>query len=283
MSIRIAVDIMGGDNPPETLAAGALRAAADTGAEIILVGDLSVREKLGALPKGVSFVPAASVVEMTDEPSVVNKEKKDSSLAAAVGICRDGEADAVVSSGNTGALFTSASLTLRRIKGVRRAALTTVVPLEKPFVLLDCGANTDATPEIIALYARMGAIYAENVLGIKNPRVGLINNGAEPHKGTSLYREAYALLKADGNINFVGNCEGKNVPFGCCDVLVCDGFTGNIVLKLIEGMANFLSGTLKDLFAGSPASVAAGALTLGRTKKLKKQLDPAEYGGAPFL
>ncbi|MBR0232330.1 MAG: phosphate acyltransferase PlsX [Clostridia bacterium] len=283
MSIRIAVDIMGGDNPPETLAAGAIRAAADTGAEIILCGTERVKEKLGALPKGVSFAVAESVVEMTDEPSVVNNTKKDSSVAAAVELCRDGKADAVVSCGNTGALFTSASLTLRRIKGVRRAALATVVPLEKPFILLDCGANTDATPDILALYARMGTIYAENVLGIENPRVGLINNGAEPHKGTPLYRETYALLSAEPHINFTGNCEGKNVPFGCCDVLVCDGFTGNIVLKLIEGMANFLSGTLKDLFAGSPASVAAGALTLGRTKKLKKQLDPAEYGGAPFL
>ncbi|MBO4277382.1 MAG: phosphate acyltransferase PlsX [Clostridia bacterium] len=283
MSIRIAVDIMGGDNPPESLAAGALKAAAETGAEIVLVGTEAVKQTLGALPEGVSFVTAASVVEMTDEPSSVTKEKKDSSLAEAVNLCRDGKADAVVSSGNTGALFTAASLTLRRIKGVRRAALATVVPLEKPFILLDCGANTDATPDIIALYARMGAIYAENVLGIKEPRVGLVNNGAEPHKGTPLYREAFALLQSDENINFIGNCEGKSIPFGCCDVLVCDGFTGNIVLKTIEGMAHFLFSTLKNMFAGNPASLAAGALTRGQTKKLKHRLDPAEYGGAPFL
>ena len=283
MSIRIAVDIMGADNPPEILAAGAISAAAQTGAQIILVGTEEARSKIGALPEGVTFKTAGSVVEMTDEPSVVNKEKKDSSLVAAVQLCRDGEADAVVSSGNTGAVFTAGSLILRRIKGCRRAALATVIPLDTPFILLDCGANIDATPDILALYARMGSVYAENVLGIKSPRVGLINNGAEEHKGTQLYRETHALLAADDKINFVGNCEGKSIPFGFCDVLVCDGFTGNIILKLIEGMATFLSDTIKDLFAGSPASVAAGALTLGRTKKLKKQLDPSEHGGAPFL
>lgn len=283
MKTRIAVDIMGGDRPYSALAAGALSAARECGAELIIVGTEQARASLEPLPEYARFVCANSVVEMTDEPSVVSKEKSDSSLVTAIELCRSGEADAVVSAGNTGALFTAASLMLRRVKGVRRAALGTVIPLEKPFILLDCGANIDATPDILCLYAKMGAIYAENVLGIKNPRVALANNGAEPHKGTKLYQEAHAVLASDATINFVGNCEGKQIPFGVCDVLVCDGFTGNIILKLIEGMAEFMSKTLKGLFGGSPAAVTAGALTLHRTNKLKKALDPNEYGGAPFL
>jgi glycerol-3-phosphate acyltransferase PlsX len=211
------------------------------------------------------------------------KEKSDSSLVIACKLCKDGVADAVVSAGNTGALFTAASLIIRRIKGVRRAALGSVLPLETPFVLLDCGANLDATPDVLDLYARMGSIYAENVLGVERPRVGLLNNGTEPHKGTQLYVDAHALLSKDETINFVGNCEGKAIPFGCCDVLVCDGFTGNITLKLIEGMAKFMSKTLKDLFHASTVATIAGAMTLKHTKRLKKRLDPSEYGGAPFL
>ena len=283
MSIRIAVDIMGGDAGYKALAEGAFAAARETGAKLTLVGTEKAFSEIGALPGGISRRIAESVVEMTDEPSSVNKEKSGSTLVSAVDLCREGEADAVVSCGNTGALFTAASLKLRRIKGVRRAALATVVPLQTPFILLDCGANIDATPEILQLYARMGSIYAENVLNVEKPRVALLNNGAEPHKGTPLYRDTHSLLAADKTICFIGNCESKRLPFGSCDVLVCDGFTGNIVLKLIEGMADFMSGTIKGLFAGSPASVAAGALTLGRTKKIRKRLDPAEYGGAPFL
>ena len=283
MSIKIAVDVMGGDNRFSLLASGALSAAKECGAELIIVGTEQARAELGTLPSYAQFITANSVVEMSDEPSVVTKEKSDSSLVTAINLCRDGKADAVVSSGNTGALFTAASLNLRRIKGVRRAALATVVPLEKPFVLLDCGANIDATPEIMCSYAKMGSIYAENMLGIKEPRVGLMNNGAESHKGTELYRKAYELLSADEKLNFIGNCEGKAIPFGACDVLVCDGFTGNITLKLIEGMAGFLSKNLKSLLNGGPGSSLAGLLTLRKTDKLRKRLDPAEYGGAPFL
>ena len=252
--ITVAVDIMGGDNDPLLLARGAFKAAQTVEAEIVLVGSEKVRSDLGTLPENVRFVTAASVVEMTDEPSVVNKEKSDSSLSAAVALCRDGEADAVVSAGNTGALFTAASLMLRRIKGVRRAALATVIPLEKPFILLDSGANIDATPDILLLYGRMGSIYAENVLGIKSPRVALLNNGGESHKGIPLYREAHALLASDESINFTGNLEGRDAPFGVCDVLVADGFTGNIFLKTVEGMAAFMSANIKDIFSGSPAA-----------------------------
>ena len=286
MKITVAVDIMGGDNSASELAKGALNAAsefANEGLSLILVGTEEAINELPPLPENVTAQVAGSVVYMTDDPGKVMKEKSDSSLVIACKLCKDGVADAVVSAGNTGALFTDASLILRRIKGVRRAALGSVLPLETPFVLLDCGANLDATPEVLDLYARMGSIYAENVLGVERPRVGLLNNGTEPHKGTQLYVDAHALLASDETINFIGNCEGKTVTFGCCDVLVCDGFTGNITLKLIEGMAKFMSKTLKDLFHASAVATVAGAMTLKHTKRLKKRLDPSEYGGAPFL
>lgn len=285
MKITVAVDIMGGDNPASELALGAINAANEFADDIniILVGTEEAVNALPVLPKNVSAEVAQSVVQMTDDPAVVMKEKKDSTLVAAVTLCRDGKADAVVSAGNTGALFTASSLIIRRIKGVRRAALGSVIPLDKPFVLLDCGANLDATPEVLQLYARMGSIYAENVLGIERPRVALLNNGTEPHKGTPVYTEAYKLLSDDETLNFVGNCEGKQVPFGACDVLVCDGFTGNIALKLIEGMGKFMSHSIKGVFHASPVAMIGGALTLKQTKKLKKRLDPSEYGGAPFL
>ncbi len=286
MKITVAVDIMGGDNSASELAKGALNAAsefANEGLSLILVGTEEAINELPPLPENVTAQVAGSVVYMTDDPGKVMKEKSDSSLVIACKLCKDGIADAVVSAGNTGALFTAASLIIRRIKGVRRAALGSVLPLETPFVLLDCGANLDATPEVLDLYARMGSIYAENVLGVEKPRVGLLNNGTEPHKGTQLYVDAHALLASDETINFIGNCEGKTVPFGCCDVLVCDGFTGNITLKLIEGMAKFMSKTLKDLFHASTVATIAGAMTLKHTKRLKKRLDPSEYGGAPFL
>ena len=283
MSIRIAADIMGGDNPPYELAKGAIEASEEFSFDLTLVGTKEALDSLGTLEENIKTAEAQSVVLMTDDPSVVLKEKKDSSLCKAVGLCKDGECDAVVSAGNTGALFTASSLLIRRIKGVRRAALCSVIPLTKPFLLLDCGANPDALPEILDLFGFMGSVYATRVLGLENARVGLLNNGAEPHKGTPVYRDAYALMKDDTRMNFIGNVEGKEVPFDACDVLVCDGFTGNIALKLIEGMASFMSGTIKGIFKGNPLSLTAGLLTLSKTKKLKKRLNPKEYGGAPFL
>ena len=286
MKITVAVDIMGGDNPASELAAGALNAAKEfknQGLSLILVGTEEAVAALPPLPENVTAVTANSVVEMTDDPGIVMKDKKDSTMVTATTLCKEGKADAVVSAGNTGALFTASSLIIRRIKGIRRAALGSIMPLDKPFILLDCGANLDASPEVLQLYARMGSIYAENVLGIESPRVALLNNGTEPHKGTQILQDAYKLLSEDKSINFIGNCEGKTVPFGGCDVLVCDGFTGNVTLKLMEGMAKFMSKSIKGVFKANPIAMLGGALTLRQTKKLKKRLDPAEYGGAPFL
>ena len=281
--IRIAVDIMGGDRQPCELARGAAEAAAAADIDVILVGTEEVRGEACAIAGGAGFVSAAGYVAMTDDPGCVMKEKKESSMCVAARLCRDGEADAVVSAGNTGALFTASSLIIRRIKGVRRAALCSVVPLEKPFLLLDCGANLDATPEILRLYAKMGSVYAENVLKIASPRAALLNNGTEPHKGTPLYYGAYELISADESINFIGNCEGKALPFGAADVVVCDGFTGNIALKTIEGMGKFMSATLKRIFYANTLTKLCGLATKKQTDALKKRLDASEYGGAPFL
>ena len=282
MRIRIVVDIMSGDNTPESLIKGAGKAAVDFGVDIIIVGD----SKYSALVPDnefMKFVPSYSIIQMTDDPLTVLKEKNDSSMATACALLRDGGADALVSSGNTGALFTAASLMIRRVRGVRRAALGTVLPLENPFIMVDVGANLDAKPEILLQFGKMGSLYAKGVLGIENPRVALLNNGAEDTKGTPLYSEAYALLKADDSINFIGNCEGRELPNNFCDVVVCDGFTGNIALKLIEGMGAFMSRKIKNIFHKNVISRFAGLITRRSTIALKKQMDHKEYGGAPFL
>lgn len=285
MRIRIAVDIMSGDNSPEVVIEGALQAARDFDIEIILVGDKKYESLIPADAVGgsVRFVESKSVVLMTDSPTSVMNEKADSSMAIATLLLKNGEADVLVSSGNTGALFTAASLQIRRIKGVRRAALGTVIKLENPFIMLDVGANTDATPEILALFAKMGSLYAKDVLGIENPRVALLNNGSEHTKGTELYVETHKLLQADQSINFIGNCEGRDLPTNFCDVVVCDGFTGNIALKLMEGMGAFMTRKIREIFSYSPVAKLAGLITLKYTRALKKQLDYKEYGGAPFL
>lgn len=282
MRIRIAVDIMSGDSAPDSLIRGAMKAAVDFNVDIILVGDKQY-ESLIPKQNNIKFIPSFSVVQMQDEPVCVVKEKADSSMAIACTLLKDGEADALVSSGNTGALFTAASLMIRRVKGIRRAALGSVLPLENPFIMVDVGANLDATPEILLQFGKMGSLYAKGVLGIENPRVALLNNGAEETKGTPLYTEAYALLKADTSINFIGNCEGRELPNNFCDVVVCDGFTGNIALKLIEGMGAFMSRKIKNIFYRSIVSKFAGLITKRGTNALKKQMDHKEYGGAPFL
>lgn len=285
MRIRIAVDIMSGDNSPEIIVEGALKAASDFDVDIILVGDEKFKSKIPADAVGgrVRFVESKSVVQMTDNPGCVMNEKADSSMAIAALLLKNGEADVLVSAGNTGALFTAASLHIRRIKGVRRAALGTVIKLENPFIMVDVGANTDATPEILALFGKMGSLYAKDVLGIENPRVALLNNGSESVKGTPLYTETYQLLQADKSINFIGNCEGRDLPNNFCDVVVCDGFTGNIALKLMEGMGAFMTRKIKGIFNFSVFSKLAGLITLRSTHALKKQMDYKEYGGAPFL
>lgn len=287
MRTTIAVDAMGGDKAPESVVAGALRAAQQLPIDIILVGDSDAiyKEiiKNGSTPDNISVVHAKSVITMEDNPSAVLKEKADCSMAVAAELVKDGKADALVSAGNTGALFTVSSLKVRRLPGIRRAALGAIVPLENPVLIVDSGANIDATPELLRTFAYMGSLYANLVMGIDNPRIGLVNNGSETTKGTPLYVEANAILREAKGINFVGNVEGRDIPGDTCDVIVCDGFTGNILLKTIEGMGLFMSRKIKGIFYANPVSIVAGALTKKQITALKKQVDHREHGGAPFL
>ena len=285
--MRIAVDAFGGDNAPEAIVKGCVAAASECEADLILVGreqaiaDLLKNENV---PTGkISIKNAEEVIETGDVPVEAIRRKKDSSLLVGLGLVKAGEADAIVSAGNTGAYLAGAFRTLGRIKGVKRPALTTVMPtVGMPGVILDVGANADCRPLHLLQFAQMGAIYAENVLEIKNPRVGLLNIGAEEAKGSALTKEAHALLK-EAALNFVGNVEPRDVPYGVADVIVCDGFTGNVVIKLIEGTASALFSMLKDVFyQNAITKLAAGILKPG-LKSVKARMDYSEYGGAPLL
>ena len=284
--IIIAVDIMGGDKAPSEIAKGAIKGAKENNVKLLLCG--SEKEIKNAIDEfdGKSVVEKTVFTEqfmkMEDSPMDVMKEKSDSSMAMAINALKNGEANAVVSPGNTGALFTSASLTIRRIKGIRRAALGAVLPLENPFLLLDSGANPSALPENLEQFARLGSIYAEKVLGVSSPRVGLLNNGTEETKGNELCLATLPLLK-ELPINFVGNCEGRDLPCGVVDVAVCDGFTGNVTVKLIEGMGVFFKKKLTDMFKSGVSSKLSYLLISSELKALKKSIDHREYGGAPFL
>ena len=287
MRTTIAVDAMGGDKAPQAVVGGALLAASQLPVDIILVGDSDAIyteiNNRGPMPSNISVVHANSVITMEDAPGAVLKEKSDCSMAVAAELVKNGKADALVSAGNTGALFTVASLKIRRLPGIRRAALGAVVPLENPVLIVDSGANTDATPDLMRTFAHMGSLYAQLVMGIENPRIGLVNNGSESTKGTPLYAESNALLSKEKAINFVGNVEGRDIPCNACDVVVCDGFTGNILLKTIEGMGLFMKSKLKSIFYANRVTKVAGALTRRQISDLKKQIDHREHGGAPFL
>ncbi len=284
--MKIALDIMCGDNAPYATIEGALLAAnADSSIEIVLVGDKAVVQRaIGNRPADrITVCQADEGIGMNEPPLSVMKEKSDCSMAVAARLLSDGKVDAMVSAGNTGALFTAASLTVRRIKGVRRAAIGTIVRLDNPVLLLDMGANIDATPDVLDLYGRMGSIYVSRMLGIESPRVALLNNGTEETKGTELCTSAYAIMKNDRFINFVGNCESGMIMQNFCDVLVCDGFTGNIALKMMEGTSTFLLRKVKRIFTESLGGNIAAMLVKPSLDRLKSDLNPKEYGGAPFL
>lgn len=280
--MKIAVDVMSGDNSADTLIEGALKAAEDFGVEIVLVGSAEALEGREDTEKGISVLRSQSVVTMEDDAGAVIKEKQDSSMAMGVALLKEGGADAFVSPGNTGALLTAASIRLRRVKGIRRAAIAAVVPLANPFVIVDAGANTEVLPENLLQFAHMGSLYAEKVLNVEKPRVALLSNGSEDTKGTPVCREAFGLLK-DSTLNFIGNVEARELPFSCCDVVACDGFTGNIALKAIEGMGKFMSASINGIFRKNALTMLSSLACMGSIKKLRKQTDAGEYGGAPLL
>lgn len=287
--MKIIVDGMGGDYAPEAIVKGAVMAKRRLDAEIILVGR---KEEIGRCldaegEYGIEIVDAREVVTMDDDPSTATRRKKDSSMSVALEQLRDGRGDAVVSAGSTGALLTGATLTVKRIRGIRRAALAPVLPNGKRgTVLIDCGANVECTSEYLLQFAFMGSFYARKILGCYNPRIGLLNNGVEAHKGGTLQKQTYELLKkadAEGRINFIGNVEASQTLSGDVDVLVTDGFTGNILLKTCEGVAKFINDGFKDVFRASTKNKLAGLTVKRDLAGFKSLLDVNRVGGTALL
>lgn len=292
--MKIILDAMGGDNAPEAPVLGALEAARDFGTEITLVGRgeeiLAVLKKHGIenLPEGVDIANADDVVDMHDDPASVIHKRKNSSMVVGLKMLADGQGDAFVSAGSTGALLTGATLLVKRVKGIRRAAMGPAMPNKAggKTVILDCGANAECTPEFLLQFGLVGSLYAKKQLGVENPRVGLLNIGTEDSKGTELQKQAYTLLKEasqQGLVNFVGNVEARDVPLGAVDVIVCDGFAGNVLLKSIEGTAMFMGSMMKKMFKKNVLSKLGYLLCASGVKDMMKLLDYREIGGTPFL
>ncbi|MBQ7499194.1 MAG: phosphate acyltransferase PlsX [Selenomonas sp.] len=288
--MKIAVDAMGGDYAPEQIVFGAVRAAKKYGCEIVLVGDEpQIREVLkredGWEKLGITIHHTTQVIGMDEHPADAVRTKKDSSVVVATRLVKDGVCDAVLSAGSTGAAVTAAQLILRRIKGIGRPTIATPMPTPKGVtLLLDSGANVDSKPEHLVQSGIMGSIYAEYVFGRKSPRVGLLNIGEEETKGNEQAKATYQILKTMHTINFQGNAEGRDIPKGNFDVVICDGFVGNVVLKFGEGLAKTIMKLIKDAVKEGGILPKLGALLLMPTlKKLGKKLDASEYGGAPLL
>ena len=291
--MKIIVDAMGGDNAPLEIVRGALDANRNHGVESILVGRtaevLKAVEACGqkSLPAGVEIKDAKEVVEIADDPAMAFKQKPDYSLTVGLNLLKDGSGDAFVSAGSTGALLSGATLVVKRIRGIRRAAMGPQIPTAGGrAVLCDCGANAECTPEYLLQFAYLGSYYAQRVMGIEKPRVGLLNIGAEEEKGDTLRHETYALLKEAGEagrIHFIGNVEANEAMMGTADVIVTDGFTGNVMLKTMEGVGKFLLKSLKEMFLSSTKTKLAAGLVKGDLGQMKKLLDPSEVGGTPFL
>ena len=285
--IFIAVDAMGGDNAPKEIVKGAIEALVDDRVNILLVGrEDAVKNELNAYKydsERIKIINAAEVIENDEQPTSAIRNKKDSSIVKGLNLLKEGQAQAFVSAGATGALLTGATLIVGRIKGVYRPALGTLLPNEKGFsFLIDCGANVDAKPEYLLQFGKMGSIYMENHMNISKPRVGLLNIGVEREKGNILTKEAYNLLKPS-DINFIGNVEARDMPSGIADVVVCDGFIGNIVLKYTEGFAKAMMNMIKKELMSSALSKIGAMLAKGAFRNLKKSFDYSEVGGAPLL
>ena len=290
--MKIIVDAMGGDNAPAAIVKGAISAAkARPGLEIVLVGrEAEVRSAAGAcggLPGTVSVVNATEVIDMHDDPATAFKTKKDSSMTVGLTMLKNGEGDAFVSAGSTGALLSAGTLLVKRVRGIRRAAMAPLLPTAgKGLVLVDCGANAECTAEYLVQFAYLGSFYAAGALGLARPRVGLLNIGTEDSKGDALRQETHRLLREAGeagHLNFIGNIEAKEAIKGGCDVVVADGFSGNVMLKTIEGVGSFMGKELKGMFLSSLKTKIAALLVKNGLAAFKERLDPDTIGGTPFL
>lgn len=282
--ITIAVDAMGGDYAPEQNVKGAILAAAQNRIRIILVGDLeAIKPHLINQPENLFIKHAPDVIDMQEAPAWAVKKKPQSSLVVAANLVKSGEADALVSAGNTGACAAAGLLILGRLKNIDRPAIATVFPtLKGSSLLIDVGANADCKPENLVEFARMGAVYAGQVLGLNKPRVGLLNIGEEKSKGNFLALRAYKLLE-NSDLNFVGNVEGRDLPEGAVDVIVCDGFTGNITLKLMEGLAGALFLEMKQILTSSVQGRLGSLFLASRLRAFHQKINPENYGGSPML
>ena len=285
--MRVIVDVMGGDNAPFELVKGAVAASKRINASFILVGD---RDRIERIAESERFdlsrfdiIHTPTVIHMEDDPLSVVRAKKDSSMSVGLRMLAEGQGDAFVSAGNTGALFTGATLIVRKVRGVQRAAIGSVLPVCEPCILLDCGANVTVTDEYLEQFAVMGSAYIRKMFHIESPTVGLLNNGTEEHKGTPLHIEANHRLKNCTSIHYVGNVEGNAVPFGKCNVVVTDGFAGNVFLKTMEGTAKMLLKALKGTFMKNGLTKFSALLMKGALAEMKQRFDPSEYGGSPFL
>lgn len=279
---------MGGDNAPLEIIKGCIDAKEEYKIDIILTGDKDVISKCAKDNNldisGFEIIHASQVITMHDAATDVVKAKSDSSMAVALKALKDGKADAFASAGNSGAVVVGATTIVKRIKGVKRVAFCAVIPSENGFSMItDTGANVECRPEMIEQFAIMASVYMKKVMNLTSPRVGLLNCGTEDHKGTDLHRNAYNLMKENKNINFIGNIEGRDIPDNTADIIVTDGFTGNAALKTYEGVAKVLMDKVKGVFTKNILTKIAALLVMGEIKKLKKQMDYNEYGGAPII
>ena len=284
--MKIIIDAMGGDHAPSEIVKGAALASQKYQSDLVLVGD---QAKIESILKSetcnrskIEIVHTNVEVTMEDDPLTVVRGKKDSSMGMGLRLLKE-SGDAFISAGNTGALHVGSSLIIRNLKGVQRAGIATIIPFSRPILMMNSGANVNVTADYLVQWAMMGSIYMKNVFGIQVPEVGLLNNGAEEHKGTQIQIDAHAKLKAENAVKFIGNVEGKELPQNKCDVLVTDGFTGNVTLKLIEGMAKFMFSQLKTMYTKNMATKMSYLVMKDELKGLKNSFDASEYGGAPLL
>lgn len=288
MTIRIAVDAMGGDNGTAVIVDGAVTGARAQGAKVLLVGHVAeIEAGLGLIETSgveIEVIEAADVITMDDHPAQAVRRKPQSSINVALRLIADGRADAVVSAGNSGAVMAASLLVLGRVKGIERPAIASYIPTVKgKSLLLDLGAVTDPKPSNLVQFAEMGEVYVERILNVRNPTIGLLSNGEEPTKGNALAQQAHQLLAAREDLNFVGNVEGKDVTMGTVDIVVTDGFTGNVALKTAEGVAMFLMELLREEITSTiPRRLAAFALRPA-FRSMRSKIDYAEIGGAPLL
>ena len=291
--MKIIVDAMGGDNAPLEIVKGALAGQKHWGVDIVLTGDENaIREALTRcgqpeVPAGMEIISTSQTVEMCDDPATVFRRKKDTSMGVGLTMLREGQGDALVSAGSTGALLTGATLITKRIHGIRRAAMAPVIPTTTgQAVLIDCGANAECTPEYLVQFAYLGNFYAQQVLGLAKPRVGLLNIGAEDSKGTDLQKQTLARLRQaaeEGHLHFIGNIEAKEGIKGGCDVIVTDGFSGNILLKTMEGVGSFAGSALKGMFKKNLLTKLAALAVMPGLNDFKAKLDPNKVGGTAFI